>query len=71
MARRSCWNVCLPVRLVFELLTKQLFSVGRLKAACDLVSQYVPENLHKRLLTSYEYVMIYLISKTVLTGVVR
>jgi ribonuclease H2 subunit B len=33
--------------------------VGRLKAACNLVSQYVPENICKLLLASYEYVSLH------------
>lgn len=32
-----------------------LLELGRLKAACDLVSHYVPEHLQKRLLASYDF----------------
>ncbi|GJE92210.1 ribonuclease H2, subunit [Phanerochaete sordida] len=32
-----------------------LLEMGRLKASCDLVSQYVPDHLHKQLLASYDF----------------
>jgi ribonuclease H2 subunit B len=34
-------------------------SVGRTKAACDLLSQYLPQPVHALLLASYEYVLVH------------
>ena len=46
------------LRFPFPIRWLNFFSVGRLHAACDLISQYLPSITRDALINSYEYVDI-------------
>jgi len=43
------------------MISNPSFAAGRIKAGCDLVSQYIPTNVYTALLASYEFVTCFLI----------
>lgn len=54
MEKKSFSHVCYFLPTLYRIFRD--FTAGRIKAGCDLISQYLPTNIYTALLATYEFV---------------
>jgi hypothetical protein len=54
--RKTCSDVGIQLNNVASRLTAYYLAVGRIRAACNLVSQYISHDLYSALIAKYECV---------------